>query len=137
MHVPFQSTSFYNIYIVNVLNTFQKNLRIKEHRHGYQKRRCIIEWIPACEIYLKTYNNVNIIDHTIKQSHIWLVLWKQWVSDKCHAQNGEWHMLTPCTRITRMERLIHNEKWMIQQNFPVFRASEFKSVFCTFLQCTF
>ena len=85
-YVSFQITSSLNISTINTINILNNTVIIKDLGRGYHKRLWRISLKLSRYIYLKTYNNLNIMNHMIKKYHIWVFLWKWCFSYKYDAQ---------------------------------------------------
>lgn len=84
----FQSTSSCNIMCVNALNRCSLFGTLKERgqkKNGY-KRQWLIEMNEARQLYLCTYNRVDVLDHYIQLANIHYVSWKYWHASMNHAK---------------------------------------------------
>lgn len=85
VHVSFQSTSSCNISTVNALNSIYNFCELRERGKGVNKRFWVIEMNHARRIYLSTYNGIDVLDHVIKNAHLFYQTWKYWHAPKNHG----------------------------------------------------
>lgn len=85
VHVSFQSTSSCNISTVNALNEVYNFVELRERGRKDDKRYWGIEMNQARRLYLSTYGNIDVLDHHIKNNHIFYLSWKYWHSPKNHG----------------------------------------------------
>jgi hypothetical protein len=85
VHVSFQSTSSCNISTVNALNEVSNFLELRERGRGENKRYWVIEMNHARHLYLSTSNGIDVLDHILKNAHIYYRSWKYWHAAKNHA----------------------------------------------------
>ena len=84
-HTLFQSTSSTNISGVNNLNGCRMKVEPRERGKGENKRRWGIEMNEARQLYLGSYNQVDVWDHMMKIIHLFYISWKYWHAGFLHG----------------------------------------------------
>jgi len=74
----FQSTSSCNISAVNSINSCELYCLTKHRGRNEHHRAWGVEMNQARQLYLRTYNRVDVIDHYVKHLKMCLISWKYW-----------------------------------------------------------
>ncbi len=85
--VSFQSSGATNICGVNNLPLVTNYVSKKVRGKGKTKSVWGIEQNIAGETYLRHYYGINNLDHMIKNTSIWYILWKYWHAPYLHAKS--------------------------------------------------
>jgi len=85
VHVSFQSTSSTNISTVNALNANKRMVLPRERGQGAYKRKWVIEYNEARQLYLSSYGRIDTIDAAVKKCHMGYRSWKYWHNAKTHG----------------------------------------------------